>query len=55
MDKNDLERVKVLTALAIGQIGTESFKKFLPQLLPDDSKFVRIAAAKAVFQYAIRK
>jgi HEAT repeat protein len=55
LDKNDIERVKVLAALAIGQIGTERLKRFLPQLLQDESKFVRIAAAKAVFQYAMRK
>ncbi|MCJ7778748.1 MAG: apolipoprotein N-acyltransferase [Sedimentisphaerales bacterium] len=55
MDKDEIERVKTLTALAIGQIGTESLKKFLPQLLSDESKSVRIAAAKAVFQSAIRK
>lgn len=54
-DKKDLERIKVLTALAIGQIRTDSLKRFLPQLLKDQSKFVRIAAAKAVFQYAMRK
>jgi len=49
-DKKETERVKVLTALAIGQIGTAPLTKFLPQLLEDESKFVRIAAAKAVFQ-----
>ena len=53
LDNKDLERIKVLTALAIGQIRTDSLKKFLPQLLKDQSKFVRIAAAKAVFQCAI--
>jgi len=50
----DLERVRVLTALAIGQIGTEPLKKYLPELLGDASKFVRIAAAKAVLQYAMQ-
>jgi len=55
LDKKDLERIKVLTALAIGQIRTDSLKRFLPQLLKDQSKFVRIAAAKAVFQCAMRK
>lgn len=50
LDKDGLERVNVLTALAIGQIGTAPLTKFLPQLLKDESKFVRIAAAKAVFQ-----
>ena len=50
----DLERVRVLTALAIGEIGTDSLLPFLPQLLQDESKFVRLAAAKAVFQYVMR-
>ena len=55
LDKKDVERVKVLTALAIGQIGTDTLKKFLPQLLKDESKPVRIAAAKAVLQCSTRK
>jgi HEAT repeat protein len=50
MDLQAIERTNVLTALAIGQIRTPALKKFLPQLLQNDSKFVRIAAAKAVFQ-----
>jgi len=50
LDKQGCERVNVFTALAIGQIGTEPLKKYLPRLLKDKSKFVRIAAAKAVFQ-----
>ena len=50
LDKQASERVNVLTALAIGQICTPSLEKFLPQLLKNESKFVRIAAAKAVFQ-----
>jgi HEAT repeat protein len=50
MDKEELERVNILTVLAIGQIKTANLTKFLPQLLKDESKFVRIAAAKAVFQ-----
>jgi len=54
LSQADLERVKVLAALAIGQIGTNNLKTLLPQLLMDESKSVRIAAAKAVFQYAIR-
>jgi HEAT repeat protein len=55
LDKRDMERVKVLAALAIGQIGTKPVTKYLPQLLQNESKFVRIAAAKAVFQCATRK
>jgi len=45
----DQIRVKVLTTLAIGQICDEKLTKFLPKLIKDESKFVRIAAAKAVF------
>ncbi len=48
LDKKDAERVKVRTALAIGEIGTASLTKFLPQMLRSESKLVRIAAAKAV-------
>jgi HEAT repeat protein len=50
LDKRDMERVKVLAALAIGQIGTKPVTRYLPELLQNESKFVRIAAAKAVFQ-----
>jgi len=50
LDKQAGERTNVLTALAIGQIRTPGLRKFLPQLLENESKFVRIAAAKAVFQ-----
>ena len=50
LDKQASERTNVLTALAIGQIRTPGLRKFLPQLLQNESKFVRIAAAKAVFQ-----
>ena len=50
VDKQANERANVLTALAIGQIRTPTLRKFLPQLLQNESKFVRIAAAKAVFQ-----
>ena len=50
MDSQAAERTDVLVALAIGQIKTPTLKKFLPKMLRNDSKFVRIAAAKAVFQ-----
>jgi HEAT repeat protein len=55
LDKPALERVNVLTALAIGQIGTDRLAEYLPRLLKDESKFVRIAAAKAVIQRVTRK
>ncbi len=50
LDREAVERANVLTALAIGEICTPALEKFLPQLLKNESKFVRIAAAKAVFQ-----
>lgn len=50
LDKEDIKRVNARAALAIGQIGTKALTKFLPKLLRSESKFVRIAAAKAVFQ-----
>ncbi len=55
MDEQDAERVNVLTALAIGQIRTANLTKYLPKLLNDRSKFVRLAAAKAVFQSQISR
>jgi len=55
MDKEGRERVNVLTAMAIGRIGTPRLVKFLPDLLKNESKFVRIAAAKAVFQCSTGK
>jgi len=50
MDKEEIERINTLAALAIGEIGTPGLTQFLPQLLKDESKRVRIAAAKAVIQ-----
>jgi HEAT repeat protein len=50
MDKEEIERINTLAALAIGEICTPSLTQFLPQLLKDESKRVRIAAAKAVIQ-----
>jgi len=50
----ETEHVNMLTALAIGQIRGDRLIRFLPRLLRDQSPFVRIAAAKAVFQCAIK-
>lgn len=44
------QQARRLTALAIGHIGTKRLSRFLPELLKNDSKFVRLAAAGAVFQ-----
>ncbi len=52
MDADGLERVHVFTALAVGQIRTAAVTEFLPKLLKNQSKRVRIAAAKAVLQCA---
>jgi len=49
MNPREREYVYMLTALAIGEIGTKSLTKYLPNLLRNESKLVRIAAAKAVF------
>jgi HEAT repeat protein len=54
LDKEELKRVNTLTALAIGRIGTANLIKFLPQLLENESKLVRIAAAKAVIQCTMK-
>jgi HEAT repeat protein len=51
MDMEGQQRVKVLSALAIGEIGSESLAKHLPRLLKDSSKPVRLAAAKAVLRH----
>ena len=48
LDENERQRINILSAMAIGRIGTPSAKKLLPKLLNDQSKSVRIAAAKAV-------
>jgi len=53
-DRQANERANVLAALAIGQICTPTLTKFLPQLLKNESKLVRIATAKAVFQCTMR-
>lgn len=49
LDREAKERANVLCALAIGELCTPDLEKFLPQLLKNESEFVRIAAAKAVF------
>jgi len=50
MDAESQQRTKVLSALAIGEINSESLSKHLPPLLRDPSKPVRLAAAKAVLR-----
>ncbi len=55
MDAQGQERVKTLAALAIGEVVTEQTGRYLPQLLQDSSKRVRLAAAKAVLRRARKK
>ncbi len=55
MDAPGQERVKTLAALAIGEVATEQTGRYLPQLLQDSSKRVRLAAAKAVLRRAGKK
>ena len=54
MEATDRARVNILAALAIGQIATPSLREYLPQLLSDESKTVRMAAAAAVLRSRIK-
>jgi HEAT repeat protein len=54
MDSQARDRIYVLSALAIGQIGTPELTEYLPKLMKNESKFVRLAAAKAVIQTTMR-
>jgi HEAT repeat protein len=54
LNRISAQRVNVMVSLAIGYIGTSNLTKYLPQLLKNESKYVRIAAAKAVFQMKMR-
>ncbi len=47
LERDGYERVIVLTALAIGRIDTPAVSKYLPKLIEDESKLVRLAAAQA--------
>jgi HEAT repeat protein len=49
-DKRGRDRIMVLTGLAIGEICSESLTQYLPVLLSDKSKLVRLAASKAVLK-----
>jgi len=55
LDAQSQQRIKTLGALAIGEIGTARTAKYLPQLLQDPSKTVRLAAAKAALRRAMKK
>ena len=47
-DKVVANRCNVIAALAIGQIGGEQLKAYLPKLLKSDSAFTQLAAAKSI-------
>jgi len=49
-DKVSRERIMGLTSLAIGEICSEPLTRYLPGLLEDKSKLVRLSAAKAVLK-----
>jgi HEAT repeat protein len=48
MDRQGAERVNSLAAEAIGQIKTPELTKYLPKLVKNESKLVKLAAARAV-------
>lgn len=50
MDKQSLERLNIMTCLAIGQICSPEVSRYLPGFLANESKSVRIAAARAILQ-----
>jgi HEAT repeat protein len=55
LDVQGQERAKILAALAIGEIGKDCLAKYLPTLLQDPSKAVRLAAARAVLRRNMKK
>ncbi|MEN6334799.1 MAG: HEAT repeat domain-containing protein [Phycisphaerales bacterium] len=50
MDAQGQERIKMLAAMAIGEVATPAVLKNLPPLLKDPSKVVRLSAARAVLR-----
>jgi HEAT repeat protein len=48
MDRQGAEQVNSLAAQAIGQIKTPELTKYLPKLMKNESKLVKLAAARAV-------
>lgn len=51
-DAEGRARIQTLAASATGQIRTDTLKKFLPELLKNESRIVRLVAAKAILQCA---
>lgn len=54
MSPQGQERIRMFTALAIGEIGTPAVLRRLPPFLQDPSPVVRLAAAKAALRSAAR-
>jgi HEAT repeat protein len=50
LDAQGQERIKMLAAMAIGEVATPAVLKHLPPLLRDPSKVVRLSAAKAILR-----
>jgi HEAT repeat protein len=46
--KEDADRCNVIAALAIGQIGSDDLKVFLPKMLKNENPYVQLAAAKSI-------
>ena len=44
----EIERIQIITAVAIGQIKSASLTRYLPMLLQNKSEYVKIAASQAV-------
>jgi len=54
-DAQSQERIRMLAAMAIGEVATPAAYKYLPPLLRDPSKVVRLSAAKAVLRASGRR
>jgi HEAT repeat protein len=50
LEPQEQQRIRVFAARAIGRLASPGTTKYLPQLLDDPSKSVRLAAARAVLQ-----
>ncbi|MEN6387219.1 MAG: hypothetical protein ABFD79_18725 [Phycisphaerales bacterium] len=46
--KEDADRCNVIAAMAIGQIGGDKLKEYLPKMLKSDNPYVQLAAAKSI-------
>jgi HEAT repeat protein len=46
--KEEADQCNVMAALAIGQIGSDNLKTFLPKMLKSDNPYVQLAAAQSI-------